>query len=374
MKAVTEALVGQPPSQRTSYFGTRISGLDEYTDNPVNHGAKITVSYTHLPSVNDNRADYPADFTFWEVDCKLVHQQTLNYQFDLPMPCPLPLVPPICASYGLPLINIASGDSQWEAPELVRIRMDSASSYLDPLADISNENFRAGWIIQDECESGSLFMYPSTLPTASANPGYTVQLATSIPRGDFTPTYTKVGMGSHVGQNFPYAASEVVSDISWLEFAIALLDANGANGYLIDGNMVPAPVDLEVTFEFLNQSDWILQGNCINPPDPGTWAHYATEGDPDDFVIEIYDPAAPGGWSVKSPVGGETTITIPAGDTHARMRILGKDNDGFTATAEIAHMHIKEVKFDDSADYGILQIGWSSDFRFVIQEAANCPE
>ncbi len=315
------------------------------------------------------------------------HGQMSGPTFHLPLPCLNPPPPPICSSYGSPIIKLVVGDEQWEQPELVRIRMDTATSPINPNAGVTTQSFRAGWVIQDECESGSLFKYPVPLPAANSAPGLTVQLATSFPSGStFTPDFNGVTFPAHVGQNYPYAALEVVAETSWLEFGIALLDENGSRGsqldeYEVAGLFVPSPAPLQVTFEFLDREDWSPPSGCTNPPQ--SWPHYATQGILDDFVIERYDlthfdPQDPfSGWVMVQPnAAGESTITIPENRSSVRMRFRAIDNDPIQApaTIEVAHMHIKQVEFSGPVDPSILRIGWSSDFRFLIQDNHNCPE
>ncbi len=388
MKAVTEAMVGPAALPRTSYFGVRLVGVTTYSSSNIDHGDEITVGFTHLSHAIDVPASLTADFTFWELLCTLNHGQMSGPTFHLPLPCPNPPPPPpLCSSYGSPIIKLVVGDEQWEQPELVRIRMDTASSPINPSAGVTTQSYRAGWVVQDEFESGALFKYPVPLPAANSAPGLTVQLATSLAgAGGFSPDFNGVSLPSHVGQNNPYAASEVVAETSWLEFAIALLDENGARGGVLDeydiaGNFVHAPAPLQVTFEFLDREDWSPMTGSVNPPQ--TWLHYATQGSQQDFVIERYDlthfdPLDPAsGWVlVQQNAAGESTVTIPTTLPSIRLRFRSIDNDSISApaTIEVAHLHIKHVEFTAAVDPSILRIGWSSDFRFLIQDNHNCPE
>lgn len=393
MKAVTEGIVpGQDgiPGPRVSYAGVRLTGVDNYTRWTSDHGATVSVSWSHVQNPLDNQADLGSDFSFWWRDCNMVLQPNSNFVFEVPVPCFSPPPPSLCASQGQPTILALPDADDWEAPELVRIRLNSATSPLDPATQVvTSEAFSAGWVIQDECETGTLFRYPDPLPPAGSHFGVTVQLTTDV--SGYTPEFKNVTLADHVGQNYPYAATEVVAEDSWLEFAVALLDENGAKGdNSLSGTLLRPPFPVRVTLDVLNDLD-LQQKPSACGAQPAPWGHYATEDLADtlenDFIIQQWDPSIlpNGSWVAATPsVGGQYEITIPITDQYARMRFFATNNDDTflglqNETYEVVHIHVSGADYVDPpsppAFVPDLNVGWSSDYRFIIQENSgnHCP-
>ncbi len=383
MKAATEGATFTAPAGAL-YFGVRLSEDDVYSPmGGIGHDATVTVTYEYVTNPNENVATEGVDFTWWFKDCAGAVQQSPNHTFEVPKPCPNPPPPPPapCATIGLPFIVIAAQDqAEWEPPELVRMKMVSAATTVvgTTAKVVFEQNYVAGGVIQDKCESGALFMYPQPLPIADTQLGLTIQVATTLPSG-YVPSFSGVKFQDHVKQNYPRAASEVVAETSYLDFTIALFDDDGATGdFEVAGTLVRAPGDLDVSFKFLGEADWnVAQSGCSTPT--SGWPHYASRGSiPNDFDVLRFDPVV--GWVVVpfNPVTGISTVTIPMGESFLMMRFVAHDNDGppDPSAIEVAHLHLLDTAFPIPVQphEPNVRVGWSSDFRFLIQDNANCPE
>lgn len=391
MKAVTEGAF-----DTTTYNGVRISGGDFFPGAGLAHLCDVTVEYEYVSTNSENYASEGVglDYTSWHRNCLNNLVPNLNDEFVIPGPDATLGCTNTCATYTGAVLVLNDDTIPWEPPELVRMKMIGASTATPgAVAQVpTQENYIGSWIIQDTCESGALFQYPNPLPTTGTSPGYTVQVAATVPNGNLFRYFTGVTHRAHVQQNYPYAASEVVTEGSWLEFFFVVMDTDavtmrGANPeYSLGGTLTPAPEDVMVRFEFLNEDDWTFQ-SCAQPANWGSsYPHYATQGALGNFEIDsrsndpmVYDRNdANTGWTVVNPdpVTGKTTVTIPAGETHVALRFRARDALFDTETTKIAHLNVETVWYSGATPPGhqILQLGWSKAFRFLIQENSKCPE
>lgn len=390
MKAVTEGAFDS-----AAYIGVRIGWEDNFPVAPRSHICPITVTYEYVSNVNENNASEGLDFTSWHNSCLPgTYLQSLNNKFVIPGPDASLGCSNECAGFGAPVLMLNDDSIEWEPPELVRMKMTFAST-ADPNSTAhapTQENYIGSWVIQDTCESGALFKYPIPLPTRGNDPGLTVQVATTVPDSGLFRFFKGIKHEDHVSQNYPFAASEVVAETSWLEFFIVLMDENAATHrglqtitFGVEGNLVPAPEDIAVRYKFLEEENWTFgPGQCPEPSGWGaTYQHYATQGSIQDSRVQQLDPAlfdpndADAGWFDVGfdPSTRESAVTIPAGETHVALRFAALDNDALPVPTEIAHLHLDAAWYPTPPVQVLpVRIGWSSDFRFLIQDDANCPE
>lgn len=383
MKAVTE---GGPP---IAYQGMRTSDTMPFSRNAVDHADALEITFAVVSKGNDVPASRgtlsnPLDYLVYAIDCTGTSQFSAGNTFRIPA-CP-------CANAGAAQIFVTSADGGYEPPEVAKLEMTEADCTVDPThpADHGSQSIFGGWVIQDECESGALLQYPDPLPLPGSDLGYTVQLATRLPKVSgvsFTPDFREVAFEDHLRQNYPYAASEVVAENSWLEFAVVLVDENaterlaigaGAHqtfvpGWNVFGTAVQPAYEMDVTLDFLDRGDWNLSVSGCGAY-PTTYDHYVLS---DDVTVERHE-ASNNTWVPIGNPAGPITLTFQTNESLKRLRLRAEPNDSppplDSEPHEIAHLRVSSAVWVGAPPIQPnLRIGWSSDFRFVIQEDASCP-
>lgn len=403
MKAVTEGALTQ-----FAYQGVRASDIAPYSRNAPNHEDVIEIELEARETIFESNAEEGTGLSdrknylyYYASLCDPAlpnaNTLTLNRKFQIPL-C-------TCADVGSIKLLVSSGglDPDWEAPELVNNVLKDPVCTVNPAHLISQgtDNRVGGWVIQDECESGSAFQYPQPLPTPGTDVGYTLQLATALSAVtgvNYSQEYGPTKFKEYVNQNYPFAASEVVSEGSWLEFAVVLVDENAAalsNApphnpiYEIHGVAVRPLYKMGVKFDFLRfASQWgAAPLGCPNVPID--YAHYA---ETEDYVLQvqkvdgqglpIFDAQGKKVWEDITPnAQDEYVVFIDTNQLIRDMRFMALDLDitqeEQDESHEIAHLRIVDAFFVDLPSpppqfIPDITIGWSSAFRFVIQEDELC--
>ena len=261
------------------------------------------------------------------------------------------------------------------------------------------------WIIQDSCESRSLFTYPPQLPTADVGGPIAVQLATDFALVTGYPTSSaclnvvwpygyygehpyslkNAAMFHLVNQNWPCAASEVLVEGNHFDLLLGLLDQDTSNGTSVAGSFFEGmnPGD-KVVVELIvkYQRNWQTVSGCGNLP--SVYPHYA---EPEtDFTVEVRT-AVPGtncssgafSWTrvFPTPPGptGNKIYTFEfntVGDFYRKVRgirvtAVQDDPNLGNEGPEIAHLELLSVTYVPASGAApTVNLGWSKAFRLAI--------
>ena len=319
------------------------------------------------------------------------------------------------ADLGLLFLDMSTthaADATWEPPEEFGIQYLSGQPAPIPTGPpffaIADKDIGPVWIIQDSCESASLFTYQ--LPLPAYTPG-----VPGRPCIQFSPDFSEVGghptnstclapyysagpapfganLVTYILQNSPGAASEVMLESSHMQLLLGYIDRNAAAASEVKGdfyNGLGATDEVEVLLRVENQNNWSTTPPAGCPSGPPAYPYYATAGNSQtagrDFYLEQLLPN-PGADCALSTSAFTWTLVEPTqlgadwiyhlyfkGDQLGGsngflkkllgLRIVGID-EHISEGPEIVHLELLAATLRSTG--APVNLGWSRAFRIVL--------